>query len=179
MFDFAWSELGLIAAVALVLIGPKDLPVALRSVSDLVRKARRMASEFQSHVDEMVREANLGDVRDQFNKIRNFDIRSEVAQAVDPDNTLRDTFASNPLEPAVTHTADGEVAIAEAAPATDTEISPVPLPKPAKPDAPAFVPPSLVPALPAIAGDTESPAFIPPGIVLQPSSRQFTSDHWA
>jgi sec-independent protein translocase protein TatB len=55
MFDFAWSELGLIAVVAMILIGPKDMPLAIRSVTGWIKKARRMASEFQSHVDEMVR----------------------------------------------------------------------------------------------------------------------------
>lgn len=179
MFDFAWSEIGLIAAVALVLIGPKDLPVAIRSVTDLVRKARRMASEFQSHVDEMVREANLGDVRDQITKLRNFDIRSEIEQAVDPDNSLRDTFASNPLEPAAVHTPEGDVAVAEAATVTEADAEPAPAAAPAKPDAPAFVPPGLVPALPAVAGDAEAPAFIPPGIVLQPAPRHSSSGHWA
>ena len=59
MFDFAWSELGLIAVVAMILIGPKDMPVAIRSVTAWIRKARRMAAEFQTHVDEMVREADL------------------------------------------------------------------------------------------------------------------------
>ena len=44
MFDFAWSEIGVIAAVALILIGPKDLPVAIRAVTDMIKKARRMAS---------------------------------------------------------------------------------------------------------------------------------------
>jgi sec-independent protein translocase protein TatB len=83
MFDFAWSEIGLIAAVALILIGPKDLPVAIRAVTDMVKKARRMASEFQTHVDEMLREANLDEVRTQISQIRNFDVRGMVEGAVD------------------------------------------------------------------------------------------------
>ena len=48
MFDFAWSEIALIAAVALVVIGPKDLPVAIRAISGFVKKARGMASEFRA-----------------------------------------------------------------------------------------------------------------------------------
>ena len=63
MFDFAWSEIALIGIVALVAIGPKDLPVAIKAVAEMIKKARRMAGEFQTHVDEMVREANLHDVR--------------------------------------------------------------------------------------------------------------------
>jgi len=63
MFDFAWSEIALIAGVALVVIGPKDLPVALRAISGFVKKARRMAGEFQTHVDEMMRDADLKSAR--------------------------------------------------------------------------------------------------------------------
>ena len=96
MFDFAWSEIALIAAVALVVIGPKDLPIALRAISGFVKKARRMAGEFQTHVDEMMRDADLKDVKDSFNQIRNFDFRSTVEKAIDPDHTLRDTFSGNP-----------------------------------------------------------------------------------
>ena len=84
MFDFAWSEIGLIAAVALILIGPKDMPVAIRTIADMVKKARRMAGEFQTHVDEMLREANLHEVRDQITSIRNFDIRGEIENAHRP-----------------------------------------------------------------------------------------------
>jgi sec-independent protein translocase protein TatB len=57
MFDFAWSEIALIALVALIAIGPKDMPVAMRAVTGMIKKARRMAAEFQGHVDEMRRYA--------------------------------------------------------------------------------------------------------------------------
>ncbi len=68
MFDFAWSEIALIGVVALVLIGPKDMPVALKAVTGHVKKARRMAAEFQTHVDDMVKDADLGEVRDQIRR---------------------------------------------------------------------------------------------------------------
>src|ERR1700689_3418491 len=119
MFDFAWSEIALIAGVALVVIGPKDLPVALRAISGFVKKARRMAGEFQTHVDEMMREADLKDVKDSINQIRNFDFRSTVERAIDPDHSLRNTFPGTPLEPAptVSGTAnDGEAAVSEPVP---------------------------------------------------------------
>jgi sec-independent protein translocase protein TatB len=157
MFDFAWSEIAIIAAVAVVVIGPKDLPVAIRTVTSLIKKARSMASEFQTHVDEMVREANLDEVRNQISEIRNFDIKSEIEKAVDPDHALRDTFASNPLEPdsAALPTVD-EVEVAEHGTAT-----PEP-PEPAQPLAPAFIPPHLVPPPAVAAKAAEPPAFIPP-----------------
>jgi len=59
MFGFSWGEIGIIMAVALIAIGPKDFPVAIRTVTGLMKKARGLASEFQSHVDEMMREANI------------------------------------------------------------------------------------------------------------------------
>ena len=96
MFDFAWSEIALIAAVALIAIGPKDMPAAIRGVTDMIKKARRMAGEFQTHVDEMLREANLGRGAQPFNDIRNFDVRGHLERAVDPDGSLRDTFADQP-----------------------------------------------------------------------------------
>jgi len=171
MFDFAWSEIGLIAAVALILIGPKDLPVAIRAVTDMIKKARRMAGEFQTHVDDLLREANLGEVRDSIAQIRNFDIRGEVERAIDPDRSIRNTFSTNPLEAAPAAIPEAEVAVAEVPEITEFEPEQVPAAaEPAKPDAPAFVPPGLVPHLPHGTTEAEAPAFIPPGIVLQTSS---------
>ncbi len=184
MFDFAWSEIGLIAAVALILIGPKDMPVAIRTIADMVKKARRMASEFQGHVDEMLREANLHEVRDQITSIRNFDIRGEIERHIDPDRSLRDTFAGNPLEPKPA--SDTIVAPAPVGEAAVAELQPGPLAVPIEqagvggaeaaveppvPAAPAFVPPGCVPSLKAAGEEAEAPSFIPPQVVLQRGSR--------
>jgi sec-independent protein translocase protein TatB len=153
MFDFAWSEIALIAAVALIAIGPKDMPVAIRTVAGMVKKARRMAAEFQTHIDEMVREANLDEVKSQFNEIRNFDFKTEVEKAIDPDHTLRDTFADIPLP-------------SEPAPGEHPALAPeaaAPPPEPEAPRAPAFIPPNLIPPPePLTAAEPEAPAFIPP-----------------
>ena len=98
MFDFAWSEIALIGVVALIAIGPKDMPVAIKAVAEAVKKARRMAGEFQVHVDEMVREANLHEVRDQINDIRRMDIKGKILSAVDNDGTIRKTMSETPFE---------------------------------------------------------------------------------
>jgi len=163
MFDFAWSEIALIAAVALVVIGPKDLPVALRAISGFVKKARRMAGEFQTHVDEMMRDADLKDVKDSLNQIRNFDFRGTVEKTIDPDHSLRDTFSGNPLEPSTT--ASGEIAASE--PVPDEHVPEPEPPPPAKVDAPAFVPPALVPFVDGPPVPPPPPPFIPPGAMLQ------------
>jgi len=102
MFDFAWSEIALVGVVALIAIGPKDMPGAIKAVADMVKKARRMAGEFQTHVDEMMREADLGDVRNSINQIRNFDIRGEIERHVDADGAIRRTINEDPFKPAAT-----------------------------------------------------------------------------
>jgi sec-independent protein translocase protein TatB len=180
MFDFAWSEIVLIGAVALIAIGPKDMPAAIRTLSSMIKKARRMAAEFQTHVDEMVREADLGDVKKAFSDIRNLDIPSLVEKHVDPDRSIRDTFADNPFEPA--HPAPiptgGEVSTLEevtvsAPPLVEAQPAPEHEPEPAKILAPAFIPPGLVPP-PVVQAPTppaEAPAFIPPEVVLQHQSK--------
>ena len=163
MFDFAWSEIALIAAVALVVIGPKDLPVALRAISGFVKKARRMAGEFQTHVDEMMRDADLKDVKDSFNQIRNFDFRGTVEKAIDPDHSLRDTFSGNPLDIGSASTASvatGEPAVSEPAP-DEHEPEPEPGP-PLRIAAPAFVPPALVPFADPPPPPEPAPSFVPP-----------------
>jgi len=71
MFDFAWSELAVIAAVALVVIGPKDLPRVMRTVGIWMGKARAIAREFQSSLDQMMREAELEEMRKQVEQATN------------------------------------------------------------------------------------------------------------
>ncbi|MDR3531804.1 MAG: Sec-independent protein translocase protein TatB [Rhodopila sp.] len=176
MFDFAWSEIVLIGAVALIAIGPKDMPAAIRTVSSMVKKARRMAAEFQTHVDEMVREADLGDVKKAFNDIRNFDIPGALEKAVDPDRSLRKTFEDNPLEP--TYPTPSEVStldeVTVSAPPVFEPLSAPEVPaEPPKPLAPAFIPPGMVPppVIEAAKPPVDAPAFIPPEVVLQRQSK--------
>ena len=99
MFDFAWSELALIGVVGLIFIGPKDMPTAIRAVTDVLKKGRKLAGEFQTHVDEMVREADLGEARESFRELRTMNIRGQVMKALDSDGSLRRTLSDNPLSP--------------------------------------------------------------------------------
>jgi len=66
MFDIGWSELLVIGIVALIVIGPKDLPQAFRVVGQWVAKARALAREFQTHVDDLMREADVQDMKREF-----------------------------------------------------------------------------------------------------------------
>ena len=65
MFDIGWGELLVIGIVALVVIGPKDLPKVLRTMGQMMTKVRRMASEFQGQFQEAMREAELADLKKQ------------------------------------------------------------------------------------------------------------------
>jgi sec-independent protein translocase protein TatB len=170
MFDFAWSEIALIGVVALVLIGPKDMPVAIKAVSDVVKKARRMAADLQGHVDEMVKDTSIAEVRQQINDIRNFDIRGEIERAVDSDGAIRASFTDDPFRntpPAPPAHDVPEVATHGFDPPGDAAIATLPPPAFSPPafSPPAFSPPAFVPpdAVAAVVAP-QPPAFIPPGV---------------
>jgi sec-independent protein translocase protein TatB len=69
MFDIGWSELVVIGVVALIAIGPKELPGVLRMVGQWIGKARRMAAEFQGQFQEALREAEVADLKKQFDDV--------------------------------------------------------------------------------------------------------------
>jgi sec-independent protein translocase protein TatB len=70
MFDIGWSEIAVIAVVALIAIGPKELPGVLRMVGQWMGKARKMASEFQGQFQEAMREAEMADLKKSFDEVR-------------------------------------------------------------------------------------------------------------
>src|SRR5437899_841578 len=70
MFDIGWSELVLIGVVALIAIGPKELPGVLRMVGQWMGKARKMAAEFQGQFQEAMREAEMADLKKSFDEVK-------------------------------------------------------------------------------------------------------------
>ena len=92
LLDLGWSELMLIGIVALIFIGPKDLPKALRVAGFWVRKARTLSREFQSSVDQMIREAELDEMRQELKKATEFDIDKEFRDTVDPKGELAESL---------------------------------------------------------------------------------------
>jgi sec-independent protein translocase protein TatB len=70
MFDIGWSELLVIAVVALIAIGPKELPGVLRMVGQWMGKARKMAAEFQGQFQEAMREAEMADLKKTFDEVK-------------------------------------------------------------------------------------------------------------
>lgn len=88
MFDMGWWELGIVGLMMILVLGPKELPHAMRTIARFMRKARRLASEFQGHMDDIVREADLAEVKNTVQSIQNKDIGSAVSQALDPSGEL-------------------------------------------------------------------------------------------
>src|SRR5436305_6766652 len=68
MFDISWGKLVIIGVVALLVIGPKELPAVLRQLGQAMAKIRRMAAEFQGQFQEAMREAEMADLKKQFDE---------------------------------------------------------------------------------------------------------------
>lgn len=185
MFDIAWSELLIIAVVALVVIGPKDLPRALHTVGKWVAKARSLAREFQNNVDDMVRQTELEDLRRQVEQARSFNLQQELEKSIDPKGEVRQSlqvedFTTKAGEPAATtqtildKPASGSAPVA--APAT-----PVVVPDPEEEaDLAAAAAPSYAPAVagaPPAAADAVSPVTppLPPSPEAKPADAADTT----
>jgi sec-independent protein translocase protein TatB len=92
LFDLSMTELMLIGVVALVVIGPKDLPKALRVAGFWVKKARTLSREFQSSVDQMIREAELDEMRQELKKASEIDLDKEFRNTIDPTGSLAESL---------------------------------------------------------------------------------------
>jgi sec-independent protein translocase protein TatB len=92
VFDIGWSEMAIIMLVALVVIGPRDLPRLARSVGQWVAKGRAMAREFQRSLEEMAREAELDDVKREIEKVGRTDIGKTIEKTIDPSGDLGKAF---------------------------------------------------------------------------------------
>jgi sec-independent protein translocase protein TatB len=92
LFDLGWPEILLIGIVALVFIGPKDLPKAMRIAGYWMRKARTLSREFQSSIDQMIREAELEEVRQDLKKATEFDLDKEFHNTIDPTGSLSESL---------------------------------------------------------------------------------------
>ncbi|HWP25371.1 MAG TPA: Sec-independent protein translocase protein TatB [Xanthobacteraceae bacterium] len=90
MFDISWGELLIIGIVALVVIGPKELPGVLRTVGQWMAKVRRMATEFQDQFREAMREAELEELKKTVEDISSSSTTSDAS--FDPIGTIRSEF---------------------------------------------------------------------------------------
>ena len=88
MFDFGWQEFLVIAFVLVLVVGPKDLPKVLKTVTKYVRNMRQMASEFHRGIEKMADEADLKDVKQSFNDIKNKNFDKTIQSHLDPENEV-------------------------------------------------------------------------------------------
>jgi sec-independent protein translocase protein TatB len=140
MFGIGWSEFVVIGVVALIAIGPKELPGVLRMVGQSLGKIRRMANEFQGQFQEAMREAEMADVRKELDDL------SKSATDIGNIDPVADANAGHEIDRVVSE------GTAEATPAegTPVEVTPpteaapsadaTPLPEPPSPVAPATEP---------------------------------------
>ncbi len=149
MFDIGWGELVIIGIVALIAIGPKELPGALRTLGQWMGKVRRMASEFQNQFNEAMREAEMADIKKQVDTLTSgFDpvetARREFETAMEDKPAASTPAAASPettspyVEPLpVETTIAGDAAATADAPApVGTPVAPVELPADKHADAP-------------------------------------------
>ena len=94
MFDIGWSEMLVIGVVALLVIGPKELPGALKTFAYWMKQARKMAREFQSGVDDMIRQAELDEARKAVEDARR-NLNKEIETAVDPTGEVKQALSDN------------------------------------------------------------------------------------
>ena len=89
MLDIGWSEMMVVAVLVLIIMGPKELPQALRTITAFVRKGKELAGEFRSGVDDLVREADLEGARDVVNSATPHSLRQSIESVVDPEQSLK------------------------------------------------------------------------------------------
>ena len=140
MFDIGWMEMALIAVVAIVVIGPKDLPKVMREVGVWVARARSMSRVFMEQLDEMSRQSGIDEVRKEAEALRQLNPQSMIEKTIDPDGVIANQTANI-----------GQIGQAPATP----PVEPTP---PIAPDAPPAVEPPTPTVAPPESSGTIAPA---------------------
>ncbi len=105
MIDLSWSHILIVLVVALVVVGPKDLPRLMRMAGRWIGKARAMADQFRKSFDEMARQAELDELRAEIDALRRERPLASIENALNepalpPDEAPKLEADSEPLEPA-------------------------------------------------------------------------------
>lgn len=91
MFDIGWSEMMFVAIIAILVIGPKDLPKTIATIGKYIRKAKGFARDFQSGIDDLAKEADLDDIKKSVTG-QDFNIKKQIEDAVDPTGEFSKAF---------------------------------------------------------------------------------------
>jgi sec-independent protein translocase protein TatB len=94
MFGLSWSEILIIGVVALIFIGPNDLPRAMKTAAKWMSAGRKLAREFQGHIDDLVREAELEEFREKARQAAMTPISSHLESFVDPKGEIAQAFTA-------------------------------------------------------------------------------------
>jgi sec-independent protein translocase protein TatB len=97
MLDIGWQELFFIGILALIVVGPKDLPGAMRAVARAVNKLRGLSREFQNGLNDIMREAELDELKQKVQQVQKFDMGAEIKNSIDPTGTLDKEFDPSAL----------------------------------------------------------------------------------
>src|ERR1700689_2343929 len=123
MFDISWSEFVLVGVVALIVIGPKELPGVLRTLGQYTRKVRGMAADFQNQFQEAMREAEMTDLKKQVDDlahdVKNFDPLKDVRGDLEATSKDIERSLEAKPEPKAEPPLDGGFAVSDSAPATE------------------------------------------------------------
>ena len=99
MLDFSWSHILIVLIVALVVVGPKDLPRLMRIMGQWAGKARAMANEFRKSFDEMARQSELEELRAEINALRDQKLGANSILPTEPVLTENEPPDPTPLAP--------------------------------------------------------------------------------
>jgi sec-independent protein translocase protein TatB len=129
MFDFfSWQHLSIMLIVALVVVGPKDLPRLMNMAGKWAAKARAMAGEFRRSFDEMARESELSELRKEIEDLKKNNPVADVANSlsgVEADVSLDGGgVAAEPAAPVTAEPCSGEFQVTESAPHPETSPQP-------------------------------------------------------
>jgi sec-independent protein translocase protein TatB len=150
MFDIGWTEMALIAVVAVIVIGPKELPKVMRELGVWVARARNMSRMFMDQLEEMSRQSGIDEVRKEAEALRQINPARQIEKVVDPDGVI----------------ARQSEELAKIGSAPDS-----PLQTPADPMAPLGEPPAIEPSViePPAPDQSDSTPAQPPADAAHPS----------
>lgn len=107
MFEVAWSELLIVVIVAILVVGPKELPALLRSAGRMLGKLRRSADEFRKHFDDAVREAGAEDLQREMQALRHNNPLTKIRDSIE--EASRDPFKPAPPSPSASQAVEDDL----------------------------------------------------------------------